>query len=258
MSGTMAGAASASLGAETLDEAAAGAAPRTVGIDRHAVMNIIWRWTGTVIALGIVYIILGNGLRWNFAVRYLAFLDLDSEKSLPAWFSSWLLLAGAFLTGVHAWLETGRDNRMARYWTVLTVIFVYLSLDEEAAIHEKLGILVHHAHFSGFLKFAWVVAVAPLLLVGGLYFLPFLRRLPSPIGWRIFIAGCVYVGSAFGIELIGGYIVTNYGRGWLYWIENAIEESGEMIGACLFIAALLLSLERISPPVTLRFRRRPE
>jgi hypothetical protein len=234
----------------------AAVAGRIVGIDRHAVMDFIWRWIGLVVALGILHIVLADGLRWNFAVRYLQLLDLDSEKSLPAWFSSLLLLAGGGLAAVHAWIETGRDDRMARHWGVLAIIFVCLSLDEEAAIHEKLSTLLHGAHLDGFFKFSWVIIAAPLVLAGGFYFIPFLRRLPSPIGRRIFVAGCIYVGAAIGVEMIGGYIVTHYGRGWMYWTETVIEESGEMIGAALFISAQLLSLERYCPPVTLRFLRR--
>jgi hypothetical protein len=141
---------------------------------------------------------------------------------------------------------------------VLAIIFVYLSLDEEAAIHEKLSTLLRGAHLGGFFKYSWVIVIAPVILAGGLYFIPFLRRLPSPIGWRIFVAGCIYVGAAMGIEMIGGYIIANYGKGWMYWTETVIEESGEMIGAALFISAQLLSLERYCPAVTLRFLRRED
>lgn len=235
---------------------AAGGRPRAVAIDRHEVMRVLWRLIAVVVALGIVYVILADWLHWNFAVRYLQFLDLDSEKSLPAWFSSWLLLAGAGLAATHAWVEAGRDDRqMARYWTVLAIIFVYLSLDEEAAIHEKLSLILHRMQLPGFLHFSWMLVVAPLLLAGGLYFIPFLRRLSSPIGWRIFVAGCVYVAAAIGMEMVAGLIITNYGRSWLYYVETVIEEGGEMVGAALFISAQLLSLERCFPPTLLRFIR---
>jgi len=99
--------------------------------------------------------------------------------------------------------------------------------------------------------FRWVLAFAPLLVLGGLAFLPFLFRLPRDIARRMVVSGAVYVGGAYGMELVGGYIASTsgvHGRGYL--AEVVVEETLEMVGLTLFVLVLidLLALQARRAP----------
>src|SRR5688500_17465893 len=65
--------------------------------------------------------------------------DLDREANLPVWFSSMQLFGAAVLSGVFAWCFVSRRDR--RSWVLLLppALFLFLSLDEVATIHEWLG-----------------------------------------------------------------------------------------------------------------------
>jgi hypothetical protein len=61
-------------------------------------------------------------------------LDLNGEHNLPSWYSSTaLLISAALLGGVGA--ATG-ETGVARGWRALGALFLCLSLDEAAGIHE--------------------------------------------------------------------------------------------------------------------------
>jgi len=148
----------------------------------------------------------------------------------------------------------GSDPANARPWFILATIFVYFSFDEVASVHEKIGEVVARLHsFSGVLTFAWVVVAGPVLVLGVLAFVPFLRRLPAPAGRRLFMAGVVFVAGAFGCELVGGYLYSTGGRSFWYWVEVFAEEALEMSGLVLAIGAILGYLATVAPRFTLGF-----
>ena len=165
--------------------------------------------------------------------------NLDAEACLPAWYSSTLMMLCALLLAGHAAILRKR-SRDARRWGILAVLFVYLSLDEQAGIHELGGNISRLYDFQGFLRFSWVVVAAPLIVIGGLYFLPFLRRLPSPFGRRFFWAGSSSSPARSGWKMIGGYVSDHFGRELAFGVEAVAEELLEMIGLTLFFGALLV------------------
>ena len=61
---------------------------------------------------------------------------LDGEANIPTWFQSTLLLFSSFLLAT-IWSET-KETRSYRYWGSLSKIFLLLSLDEAAFIHEAI------------------------------------------------------------------------------------------------------------------------
>lgn len=92
--------------------------------------------------------------------------------------------------------------------------------------------------FTGFLTFSWVVAAAPFLIVGGLAFLPFRFRLPRSTAIGIGLAALVYVGGAFGMELVGGYFSEE--RGSIEYVSAVIAEEGlELVGLSIYLTVLL-------------------
>jgi len=61
---------------------------------------------------------------------------VGNEQNVPTWYSSVTLLASASLFAVAARAEW-RNGRFAPYWLGLAVIFIALSIDEVASIHER-------------------------------------------------------------------------------------------------------------------------
>jgi hypothetical protein len=120
---------------------------------------------------------------------------------------------------------------------------------KSTSIHEFGNLLLPPDYkFTGFLTFAWVVIAAPLLIVGGLAFLPFLLRLPRSTALGIGLAGLVYVGGAFGMELVGGYF--SKARDSIeYQLAVITEEGLELVGLSIFLMVLLnfLATESRSP-----------
>ena len=166
-------------------------------------------------------------------------LNLDSENSLPEWWSTFQLLLAAGLVLLNGFAESNR--RWKAHWFALAVIFVYLSMDESAGVHEYvMGLLVPY-QLTDFLLMSWIIPYAIASLVVGLIYLPFVAALPPPTRWRVVFAGALLLTSAMGDEAIAGHCASV--QNWTcYRLEVIAEESGEIIGITIFILALLALL----------------
>lgn len=232
----------------------AGAA--TVVVSRRRISRVLW------IAVAAVPI-LGLGQRWLSSsglvthpavASYLQLFNLDGELTLPAWFESSMMLFAALLMALNGAAARRHDPRNAVPWFVLAGIFVFLSADESMQIHERLSIVVNSfGTFTGVLAYSWVVAMTPIAIGIGLVFLPFLLRLPSPVGRRLLVAGIVFVLGAIGCELIGGWLMSRGETGWPYALEVAAEETLEMAGLVLAIGAVLDYLRIVAPKYRANF-----
>jgi hypothetical protein len=186
--------------------------------------------------------VLGHG-------RLLGMIDtfnVNYENNVPTFFSALLLVSCAVALAVAARLpsNTVRDRR---YWGWLAVIFAFLALDEDAAIHE-LWIEPLHLFLpaSGPLHFAWVIPYGIALLVIGALYLRFVLALPDPTRVLAIASGTLYLGGAFVFELIGGWYISEVsGRvDFPYSMIVAGEEFLEMCGAILFLYTVLDHVER--------------
>jgi hypothetical protein len=100
------------------------------------------------------------------SVTIVRLLDLDGEFNLPTWFSSSQLLLLAF-TALVAWkLDSGRW--LDRHgWLLLGLLFLYLSVDETAIIHESFGAAAtKQFHWTWWGDNFWVIVFWPLILIG--------------------------------------------------------------------------------------------
>jgi hypothetical protein len=110
---------------------------------------------------------------------------------------------------------------------------------------------------SGVLYFSWVLVGAPVVVAAGLYFLPFLFRLPAGLRWRFILAGAIYVSGALGLEMIGGKLASAAGMDApAYRVAVSAEESMEITGLAVFAATLIGHLARFAPRLTVRLSRR--
>lgn len=198
-------------------------------------------------AMGIVVEIL-SGHRESRG--WLVLFDLGGEWNFPTIYSALLLLlAAAVLFFIGA--ERRRNRALDfRYWIALAVIFCFLGFDEVLSIHNSAKHLVpgwfrHFALFNHRWDLRWIVIGLPVTLIIAILFIPFLWLLPRRTAYGIVIAGMVYVGSALGLEAVGGWWIGQHGRNnWTYSAEVVVEETLEMVGALMFIQVLLAYVER--------------
>jgi hypothetical protein len=177
----------------------------------------------------------GSTLIWLF--------DLDQEWNVPSIYQSATLLLCAFLLARIAAAQRALGGNHPAHWWGLSLIFVFLSIDELTSIHERAGPPLRASFPSaatGFLYHAWVVPAGVLLVVFGLTYWRFLADLPTRTRILFVVAGCIYVSGAMGMEMVGGVIETRYGEATLlYAAEATLEELMEMTGIVLFIYALM-------------------
>lgn len=179
------------------------------------------------------------GIRDSFGFVLMA--NLSYEGNLPTWYSSLLLCSCAVVLFLIARLSAVAGNRFVWHWRILGLIFLYISLDEAVMIHETFNSPLRAAlAFDGMLYFAWVVPFAGLLVVFLLAYLSFLHSLPRRFGFLFILAGAVYVGGALGTELpISAWYAEHGGSNLTYGLLNLVQESLEILGASIFLYALL-------------------
>jgi hypothetical protein len=211
------------------------------------------RWLGLVIAMFVSASVLQDSIghairrRQGGAIEeggvVMAFFDLDKEVNLPTWFMTLLLasIGGLLLT----WRRgLGGPNQRTWGWLVLGLTFLAMSIDEMTSLHERLVGPVRSALDieSGPLFFAWVIPLGIATLILFVVLIPFLITLPRTTLTRFLVAGFVFVAGALFLEMLGGALVSD-GLGQdtiIYDTITTLEETLEMIGAALFLRALLL------------------
>ena len=197
------------------------------------------------------------------------FLGMNSERSLPTFFSALLLLA---TSGLLAWVTTARhhEGRLVRkevlHWAILAAGFLVMAIDEAAGIHDAIiqnSLSSRFGRGEGIFYGYWYLLYTPLVLVIAALYVPFLRRLPRSTAARFVIAGAVYLGGALGVEALTA--------AWLQGEEGLtrdmlqlVEESAEMLGIVLMIPCFVdlslrerLSAERWRGATARSFRRPP-
>jgi hypothetical protein len=197
--------------------------------------------------------------------RTFGLLLVGEDESIPAWYSSIMLLFCSVLLAVIAYAKKVADDRYSLHWRVLSAIFLFLSVDEGIRIHEKMAplgrLILEGAGLSdGFVIRAWVVPGAILVLIVALTYLRFLVALPQKTRNLFLLAGLLFVGGAIGMEMLSDFYVylsggvDNMSLGQIA-IRIAIpyaEESLEMLGVIVFIYALMLHLSDQAEEVRIR------
>jgi hypothetical protein len=176
--------------------------------------------------------------------HYIRKLYLNGERTIPTYYSSVLLLIAACLVGSIAVLRKREGGSYVFHWTFLSILFLLLSMDEVAGIHENMNRPMRlMLNPSGFFSFAWVILGIPVVLALGMFYVRFFMDLPAIYRIRFAIAGFLYVGGALGFEMITGRHFALYDNENIpYILLVTIEESLEIAGVLVFIWSLLVYL----------------
>lgn len=211
-----------------------------------------WQW-GLVAGL----LVLGTGAYVFKAITgygnllgVLRLLDVGQEASLPSWFSTFnLLLAAALAALLWCLPKAGAEGRGG--WAATAALLLFMSLDEGAAIHEILNEVQRALAERGlspdwFGTHAWLVLGAPLALMVGAMFVPFLWRMPRYLAARLILAGSVFLGGAVGLEGAGALMESaGISRDSLIYDLRRIGEEGlEMAGVVVLNLTLYAELSR--------------
>lgn len=170
--------------------------------------------------------------------------DLDAENSVPAWWASSLMLAASVMLYVLGAQARAAGAAIWKFWALLALAFLALSIDEAASFHEGLIAPLRAAFgFDGVLFYAWVVPAAIALAIFGSVLLPLMRLVPRPLRRRFLFAGAIFVSGAMGMEMAGAWLDHAGLRGTpAYALAILAEEGGEILGLTLFTSALLDAL----------------
>lgn len=158
--------------------------------------------------------------------------DVDAENNLPTWFSGLLLGVTAFWVWLQAGAKRAGADRWALHWRGLAIVFFVMSLDEVAGLHETINTVS---------DVTWAIPGGIASLLIGLSYFPFLWSLPRATRNVFVLAGCLFVGGAVGVEMIGAPMVED---AMPYNLVTVVEEGMEMGGVILFLSALLKYMAR--------------
>lgn len=215
-------------------------------LHRTLTPNGVARTLLAVIALllvaGLLAVYLKSVAGFNSALGFVPLFHLDLEYNIPSLYSAVGILTNGLILFYIARIATSVGNTDAKYWKAMGWVFVYLSVDELASIHEHLDSIVMH-FFGESVKHSgspfWVLPIMVLLVLLGLYFIRFYLRLPLETKIHFCIAGVVYISGAVGVEILGNPQDEQSLSGLARALYSTLEETMEMVGMVLFLRAQL-------------------
>jgi hypothetical protein len=174
--------------------------------------------------------------------------DLDSEGSLPAWFSATQL----FLIGL-AFLIKSRiidlhHSPSPYFFLLMGLGFIFLSADEAAAIHEKITIFFKHIKAIPRFKGNHGIWIVVYILIAIVLLLSHFKYLISM--WRSYRKETIILGIGMAALVCGGVFLEIVSYQFLrtgltpisYSIEVMAEEFLEMFGATIVLYGAVLVL----------------
>lgn len=192
--------------------------------------------------------------------------NIAREESIPTWFSSFQM----FMVAIIMWLiyikNKHIDNISKPLWIAFGVFFTFLSIDDVAGIHERLGSglkkVIEIPEF--FPSWSWQFFIAPIYALIGIYLLIFIwKELSSnPRLRKIFLIGLFLYPVAIALDYFEGidetfpileeftgidhsYTVSHYYR--------TFEEFIEMFGTTCIVYSLLLYFLDSIKSIVLKF-----
>lgn len=163
--------------------------------------------------------------------------SMEREGNFPSYFSAFILFLAAVQFSIISRGTRLLKNSSWRYWSGLSFIFVFLSLDEAVQLHEKLDtdLIWASVETSGLLAWPWVILYGSIATVIAVIYFRFWLRFVLKFRIAYALAAAVYVFSALGFEMLEALeYTTNGGDTLKYTLLTSAEEIFEM-AAILFL-----------------------
>ncbi|PJF39455.1 MAG: hypothetical protein CUN54_08680 [Phototrophicales bacterium] len=181
--------------------------------------------------------------------------DIHGEANLSSLFATTLLATAGILLLLISTFVQQNEKKISYQWLILGVIFIYLSVDETARIHEKLSAgsaKLFNMEGAAFAAFAWVIPGSIFVVLLALIYSRFLMKLPRKTALLFVVSGAMFITGAVVIEIAEGIVVNRYSFDTpIFRVLTQIEESLELFGVIAFIYTLLDYLAQQIPDVNL-------
>jgi len=180
------------------------------------------------------------------------FLDLfidkfsvNTESNIPTYFNTLILAIASCLTFVIASVKRAQKDKYRYEWLFLGIVFLYMSIDEAAVIHEQFSILLKGMpSMGGLFAYKWVIGGIVVVLILGVTFLRFFFHLDNRNKILFFISSAIYLAGALGSEMFSGRYQAAHGtKNFTYAVMTTSEEFLEWFGITLMIFTLLKYIE---------------
>lgn len=194
----------------------------------------------TLLVLNIIGIISILYFDYNLS-SFIPLFNFNNEKSIPTLYSTLALFFASTLLFIIA-IVNKRTGNAYLSWLGLAFIFLFLSIDENLELHERLTEPARTLlGTSGVFYYAWIIPYGVALIVFAIFYLKFLINLPRNIMILFIVSGTIFVLGAVGFEMFGSMLaeVDNSGNNLMYSFFYTCEEFLEMLGIVIFIYALL-------------------
>jgi len=206
-------------------------------IGRGAIRRLSLVFAVMLVGVGLAHVV-------GAVLLKISVLDLGTEQAVGTWVTSGLHTTCAVISATAALLARRAGSRWQRNWWLLAAAFALMSVDEVAAVHDRLLEPLRHAlHTGGVFYYAWVV---PALVFGALFLvvqLRFLAALDRATRRGLVAAGALFVAGAAGMEMIEGWLASDGHRGSaVYELLVTVEELAEMGAMMLAVCVLLRHL----------------
>lgn len=237
--------------------------PAELVLSGTSILRALIAGVAVLFAAAVVMECLRFYLGYDHVLGLFRVFNMDTENNIPTWFSSIGLLACSVALAILAAVHRNRHDPPGRFFAVLAGVFVMLSLDEAASLHEMFLRPVRLLlHTSGFLYFAWVIPGGAFALAVAIWSWRSLKKLPSDTRFAMLTAGAVYCLGALGMEMIAAKYLTAFSPAALtnpnsdfgFSILVILEETLEMIGIILFLRALLGYFVRAAGSATIQVK----
>jgi len=110
--------------------------------DHRELRNILFGLATLLLGLYLINAMMGQPID-----RITALIHLGKESNLPTWYSSLLWAFASYCVFQCSVILKNKDAREARFWLYTSCIFLFLSCDEVAKIHESVGQLLNRNVF---------------------------------------------------------------------------------------------------------------
>jgi hypothetical protein len=179
---------------------------------------------------------------WRFLQEQ---MDLSKEANIATWYSSFLLCVTGILAWTAGWSGTAAAKPYARGgWLIAGLVFVLLSVDEVAQVHEQLALLYNstlHGAIEGRITLGagdWLQLLWPAVVGAGMgLVILVLLTLRRPL--FSLVAGLAGLTCWAGVIVVEGSEAGPGGMSLHNRAERCLEEALEIAGATLLLIALL-------------------
>ncbi|WP_161602089.1 hypothetical protein [Tautonia marina] len=188
---------------------------------------------------------LSLGLGHNRLLGFARLFDVGLDANVPTWWSSLALTLCAALMVLIGAEHRRRGDSSSRSWWFLAAIVCFLSIDETAVIHERVGnsvsvmlqeLLTGSSIWGGAY---WIYAYLIPGIILSIVYLRFYFRLPTRTRWLVTLGGGALVTGGVVCEALAHHLLRPSLGEVAYQVMTIVEEFLEMIGVVILVSGLL-------------------